>query len=311
MFGKKSSGSQSSGKSAKASQGARKKSNILLAVAVVIGLSLLLYPSFSNYWNSRHSTQAISSYVEVVQGMSDTDKEKIWAEAEAYNKDLLKNGIQYNPDSNQKKRYAKCLNVDGSGLMGYIEIAKLNVSLPLYHGTTDRVLQVAVGHLEWSSLPVGGETAHAAFSGHRGLPSAKLFTDLDQLDEGDTFTLNILDETLTYEVDQIRIVKPDELQDLTFEEGKDYCTLVTCTPYGINTHRLLVRGHRVSNEFDATHIVSDAVMVDSVVVSAVLAVPLLIIAVVFLLRPVKRRNRNSNEMDIGEMLSVIKRDYLL
>ena len=178
--------------------------------------------------------------------------------------------------------------------MGYIEIPSIDVMLPIYHGTSEEVLQTAIGHIEGSSLPIGGPSTHCVISGHRGLPSARLFTDIDQLSEGDTFTLLVLDETLTYEVDQIRIVEPDDTSLLTIEEGQDLCTLVTCTPYGVNSHRLLVRGHRVENQETAgvLRITADAMMIDSRYVAPVIAVPILIIVIlVMVLRPLGRRKK--------------------
>ena len=247
-------------------------SAILLILGCVVGLSMLLYPSFADYWNSRVSMVAITDYEKTVETLDESEYEEIWQAARTYNEILYhgSGGTEYS----LADHYDECLNVSGVGLMGYVEIPKIKVMLPLYHGVSDSVLQIAAGHLEWTSLPVGGENTHCALSGHRGLLSAKLFTDLDQLREGDEFMLNILDETLTYQVDQIRIVEPEDTSDLAIEEGKDYCTLVTCTPYGINTHRMLVRGHRVETKI-GVHIVSEAVLVDQLIVASFLALPVL------------------------------------
>ena len=211
--------------------------------------------------------------------MDTSDYERMWAEADAYNEKLYESGHGLGLKKKEKKEYNKLLNVSGTGIMSYIEIPKIKCSLPIYHGTDEGVLQIAIGHIEGSSLPVGGVNTHCVLSGHRGLPSAKLFSNLDKLEEGDIFMIRTLDQTLTYEVDQIRIVLPDEVDDLKIEEGKDLCTLVTCTPYGINTHRLLVRGHRVANreEAEAVRVTADAMQVDNRIVAACIAVPVLLI----------------------------------
>lgn len=225
----------------------KRLSTIFLILIFLTGLSLLLYPTVSDYWNSLHQTKAIAQYAEHVADLDDDTYEKLWADARRYNEDLLKKTILYEMTDEERERYESLLNVSGDGIIGSIDIPLIGCSLPIYHGTEESVLEIAVGHIENSSLPVGGAGSHCILSGHRALPSAKLFTDLDKLTEGDTFILRVLDETLTYEVDQIRIVEPREISALAIEEGKDYCTLVTCTPYGINTHRLLVRGHRIEN----------------------------------------------------------------
>lgn len=283
----------------------RRKSNILLVVIFIIGLSLLLYPSFANYWNSTRSTHLITAYTHMMNSMDEKTAEQELEKAIAYNEDLAETGFAYAPTQEQKKRYEATLNPDGTGLIGYVEIGSLGVSLPVYHGTSAAVLQVAVGHLDWSSLPVGGETSHCVLSGHRGLPSAKLFTDLDEMREGDTFELHVLNQTYTYEVDQIRTVKPAELKDLRLEEGQDYCTLVTCTPYGINSHRLLVRGHRVSNDMGAV-VISEAVKIEPLVVASVLAIPLLIIAILLFLRPNPRRYEDLGDFQADKALVEIQ-----
>ena len=246
-------------------------------IICVAGLSLLLYPSFSNYWNSKHSTRAISHYVESIGNLEREEYQRIWQNAVDYNNELCKRENPYLLSDELREKYESLLDVSGTGVMGYIEISKLGISLPVYHGTAESVLQIAIGHLDWTSLPVGGESAHCVLSGHRGLPSAKLFTDLDKLREGDIFTFSILNETLTYEVDQIRIVEPIDVKDLVIENGKDYVTLVTCTPYGINTHRLLVRGHRVENQnANNVTVISEAVVIDTMVVASIVATPILI-----------------------------------
>ena len=220
-------------------------STIVLVLLLLIGLSLLLYPTVSDYWNSFHQTRAIATYAENVAALDNASYDAIWDAARQYNRNLCSRSNSFLLSEEQKAEYESLLDISGQGVMGYIEIPEIDVSLPIYHGTEDPVLQVAVGHLEWTSLPVGGESTHCVLSGHRGLPSAKLFTDLDKLEEGDCFYLHILDETLAYQVDQIKVVEPEHTEDLEITAGQDYCTLVTCTPYAINTHRMLVRGTRI------------------------------------------------------------------
>ena len=254
-------------------------STILLVAVLIVGVGLLVYPSLSDYWNSFHQTRAIASYSDAVSTMDNADYDRIWSEAEAYNAALAEKANPYFFTEEDQKLYEDRLNISGTGVMGYIDIPEIKCTLPIYHGTSHAVLQIAVGHVEGTSLPVGGEGTHCVLSGHRGLPSARLFTDLDQLVAGDLFLLQILDETLTYEVDQIHIVLPTEVSDLTIEKGKDYCTLVTCTPYGVNSHRLLVRGHRVANEEAVAHVrvTADAIRIDPILVAPAAAVPMLLL----------------------------------
>ena len=220
---------------------------ILFIITLLAGLSLLLYPTVSDWWNSLHQSRAIAGYTEAVAGLDEESYEMWWEKARQYNEELPHKKDRYRMTEEEKEEYEAQLNVAGDGIMGYIEIPRIKCSLPVYHGTDEAVLQIAVGHMVGTSLPVGGETSHCVLSGHRGLPSAKLFTDLDKVEKGDYFLLHILDETLAYEVDQITVVLPEEANALELTAGKDYCTLVTCTPYGINTHRLLVRGSRMEN----------------------------------------------------------------
>ena len=260
-----------------------------LILILLVGLSLLLYPTVSDYWNSFHQSRAIASYAE--------DKA-----AKKYNEALAKGDINYVLKDEQKEKYESLLNVSGTGVMGYIEIPSINCSLPIYHGTDEAALQIAVGHLEWTSLPTGGESTHCVLSGHRGLPSAKLFTDLDRLVEGDIFVLRVLDEVLTYEVDQILIVEPEETEDLQIEKGKDYCTLVTCTPYGINTHRLLVRGHRIENleESGIVRVTADAIQIQPLFVAPIVAIPMLLVLLIILLLPKKKKDNSGGEYNEEE-----------
>lgn len=219
-------------------------STIIIALIFLAGLGFLLYPTVSNLWNRAHQSRAIATYTKQVEKLDDSQNKEMLKAARKYNKSLLKKSDHWKLSKKDKKKYESLLDVSGTGIMGYIEVPKIDCSLPIYHGTDEGALQIAIGHLEGSSLPVGGKSTHCVLSGHRGLPSARLFTDLDQMEEGDVFVLNVLGRKLAYEVDQIKVVLPDEMYDLEIVQGKDLCTLVTCTPYGINTHRLLVRGHR-------------------------------------------------------------------
>ena len=267
-------------------------STILLLLVFLAGLSLLLYPTFSDWWNSLHQSQAVAGYAQQVSDMDDDTYEQMWADAWDYNASLLSRTNALTLTNQQKSQYNRMLNLGSNSVMGYIEIPKIGVTLPIYHGTDEAVLQVAVGHLEWTSLPVGGESSHCVVSGHRGLPSAKLFTNLDKLQTGDTFQMCVLDEVLTYEVDQIRIVEPHQTDDLRIVEGEDLCTLVTCTPYGINSHRLLVRGHRVENAVKTTiRVTSDAMQIEPMLVAPVVALPMLLLLLIFMLRPKRSHNK--------------------
>ena len=263
---------------------------ILLIVVLLAGLSLLLYPFVSDYWNSLHQSRAIATYMEAVTELDEAAYEEWWDGAKAYNASLPGTQNRFLPDKEEQRNYEKLLDISGTGILGYVEIPNIDVLLPIYHGTDEEVLQVAIGHIEGSSLPVGGESTHCVISGHRGLPSSRLFTDLDQLTEGDVFILRVLDETLTYEVDQIQTVDPYDLSALEIDPEKDYCTLVTCTPYGINTHRLLVRGHRIPN-LPEESVQQVAVNEQTVLIAsaAALAVSAVVIVVVLLARARRKR----------------------
>ncbi len=263
---------------------------LILILIFLLGLSLLLYPTLSDYWNSFHQSRAIASYAEAVAEMDNELYQAMLADAAAYNAKLTQRGTKWHLSDGELAEYEDLLRVSDRGVMGHIEIPAINVSLPIYHGTSDSVLQEGVGHLEGSSLPVGGESTHCVISGHRGLPSARLFTDLDELREGDTFMLCVLNETLTYEVDQILIVEPTDLSALNIVAGEDYCTLVTCTPYGVNTHRLLVRGHRIETENVSTiRVTGDAVQLESTLIAPLVAAPILLVLLVLLLFKTRRR----------------------
>ncbi len=255
---------------------------IFLILISLTGLSLLLYPTISDWWNSFHQSRAIVDYAHSIENLDADTYQKILSDARAYNKDLLTRGNRFSLSEDDIEEYDNLLNPLGTGIMGYIEIPQIQVSLPVYHGTSDAVLSTGVGHIAGSSLPVGGKSTHCVLSGHRGLPSAKIFSNLDRLVEGDIFVVHTMDEVLTYEVDQIRIVLPREISDLRIEPDKDYCTLVTCTPYGINTHRLLVRGHRIENIKDSgnIHILSDALQIDSMLVAPIIAAPILLVLLI-------------------------------
>ncbi len=265
----------------------RKKQNLLSTIILVflllVGLSVMLYPTVSDWWNSRTQSRAIASYNEAVAGMDDTDYEKILTQAHEYNAQLSQ---VYAPFSNYETiaGYEELLDISGTGIMGYISIPQIGVELPIYHGTSESVLNIAAGHLQGSSLPVGGENTHAVISAHRGLPSARLFTDIDQLVVGDIFTITVLDEVLTYEVEEILIVLPSEMDKLAIIPGGDYVTLMTCTPYGVNTHRLLVRSHRIDTAVEEQRTVrvsADAVQVDPMLVVPLISAPLVLLLILF------------------------------
>lgn len=266
-----------------------KLSTIILVLIMVAGVALLLYPTISDYWNSLHQSRAIATYVRTVEEMDTVDKEGLWAEAVQYNKELAESGYKFNLSDKELQVYEQMLSTEDTDVMAFVEIPKIRCNLPIYHGTDEAVLQVGIGHLEWSSLPVGGKSTHCVISGHRGLPSAKLFTDIDQLQEGDIFMIRTLDKTLTYEVDQIRTVLPEELQELEIEKGQDYCTLMTCTPYGVNTHRMLVRGTRIENL--SASVMTEATRIDPMVVASILTVVILTIILIWLIVGLMR-NRN-------------------
>ena len=263
--------------------------NFLLILVLLLGLSLLLYPSFSEHWNAKRQSRVISTYSENVAHLDENKYAEVWDSAIRYNQDLLTRHNTFTLTPEQQVVYNDQLNVSGDGIMGYIEVPSINCMLPIYHTVEEKILQMAVGHLEWTSLPTGGEGTHSVLSGHRGLPSARLFTDLDQLREGDRFMLHILDELLTYEVDQILIVEPQETSELQIRPGMDLCTLVTCTPYGVNSHRLLIRGHRVANAPQTTlmRVTADAIQIEPLIVAPVIAGMLL--AALFVLLGIRDR----------------------
>lgn len=251
-----------------------------MPIVFLIGFALLVYPSFSDYWNSFHQSEAIMHYAEAVADMKEEDYKRLLDSATDYNNT---HPINWNFTDKDREEYNKELNFNNDGTMGYIEIPKIDVKLSIFHGTDESVLQTSIGHLEGTSLPVGGIGTHSVLSGHRGLPSARLFSDLDQLREGDIFTIHVLNETLTYEVDQIRVVLPTDLSTLTIDPKQDYLTLVTCTPYGINTHRLLVRGHRIENVDGNASTISDAVQIKPIFIAPFIAMPICALLIIYIL----------------------------
>ncbi len=257
-------------------------STILLIAALLVGLSVMLYPTVSDWWNSKTQSRAIAEYVEQVEKLDEVDYEAILERANEYNEQIKQLSSPFT-DYDEVEGYEDILDVAGNGVMGYISIPQINVELPIYHGTSEGVLNVAVGHLQGSTLPVGGEGTHAVISAHRGLPSAKLFSDLDELVVGDTFTITVLKEVYTYEVEEINIVEPDQMEKLLCVDGEDLVTLMTCTPYGVNTHRLLVRAHRIDTIYDKeTKTASvDAIQLDSLLVVPFIAAPLLILLIIY------------------------------
>ena len=268
---------------------------VVMAAGMMVGVFLLIYPSVANYWNSFHQTRAIASYAESVSHMSHDDYSRVLESAREYNRQIAATGMRWRMTDVQRAEYESQLAVEGTQIMGYVSMPKFHIKCPIYHGTDEAVLQIAVGHLEASSLPVGGESTHCLISGHRGLPSARLFTDIAKMKEGDVWTIRVLNETLTYECDQIRTVLPDDLSELQIEEGKDLCTLITCTPYGINTHRLLVRGHRIPNVDGAANLTADGIQIEPKYIAPFVAAPILLILLIILMISTRRAKRLSSE----------------
>ena len=271
----------------------RDKVGILLVLMLFIGVCVLLYPALSQYWNSKTQTHAVDNYQEILDSLPKEDYTKYFEEADHYNIALRNLDVPL-LEYSQLTEYNQILNVSGTGVMGYITIEKLGVELPLYHGTSDSVLNIACGHMEGTSLPIGGESTHSVLSAHRGLPHAKLFTDLDKMEVGDVFTITILDRIMTYQVDQIKVVNPNEIDEVHIIDGEDHCTLLTCTPYGINSHRLLVRGTRIENAAPILYVTSNAFKIDSLVATPVVAAPILLVLLIVLM--VKYRDKGSKPL---------------
>ena len=269
-------------------------STILLVAIFFVGLCVLMYPTVSDFWNEKRQSQAIINYDDLIVDLTPEDYSEYFSNADSYNQKIRNMSFPFLNHKDIADEYYSTLDVNGDGMMGYITIEKIKVQLPIYHGTSDKVLNSAVGHVEGSSLPVGGESTHAVMSAHRGLPSAKLFTNLDKVEVGDVFTIRILDRTITYQVDQILIVLPEETDNLNIVPGEDYCTLVTCTPYGINTHRMLVRGTRIENiePEKVINVITEAYKIDPLIVTPAVAAPMLgILLVALLIKSGKGKNK--------------------
>ena len=271
----------------------RDKVGILLVLMLFIGVCVLLYPSLSQYWNSKTQTRAVENYQDILDSLKEEDYSALFKQAEDYNAALfqLEDPLY---DFSQLEGYGEILDVSGTGIMGYISIPKIGIELPVYHGTSPEVLNIACGHLQGTSFPVGGENTHPLLSAHRGLPHARLFTDLDKMEIGDVFTFTVLDRVVTYQVDQIKVIRPDEIDDVRIIEGEDHCTLLTCTPYGINSHRLLVRGTRIENAAPVLHVTSNAYRIDSLVATPVVAAPILLVLLIILM--IKYRDKGSKPL---------------
>lgn len=268
-----------------------KKTTVLLIVVFFVGLSVMLYPTISNYWNQRSQSKAIIDYEKMLASIEPEDYTAYFEAADSYNEKLSK--LAYPLIEFEKvDGYDETLDVTGTGMMGYLTIDKINLELPVYHGTEDSVLSIAVGHLKGTSFPVGGESTHSVVSAHRGLPTATLFTNLDHMEIGDTFYFTILDKVITYQVDQIKVVEPEEVNDIVIVDGEDYCTLLTCTPYGINTERLLVRGKRIESIANKSiHITSDATQIDPLIITPIVAMPILLVLLfIVLFKPIKKES---------------------
>lgn len=269
----------------------KKSKTIIMVLFFFMGLLIWLYPSLSDFYNQKVQSQVIVDYEALLEKYTEEDYSEIFEKASEYNEKLRKLADPYLLYK-KLKNYNNLIDVNGNGMMGYISIDKIKVELPIYHGTSENVLSNAVGHLEGSSLPVGGLGTHAVLSAHRGLPSSKLFTDVDKLEIGDTFSITVLNQMYTYEIDQITIVEPQDLSDLVIDPKKDYVTLMTCTPYGINTHRLLVRGHRIENQEKPQYITTEAFKISTLTVTPLVAVPIiLILLIIIVFQPIKNDNK--------------------
>lgn len=273
----------------------KRLSTICLVFTFFVGLAIMLYPVISDAWNAHTQSRAVASYEGTVGAMDRTTRENMLSLAEQFNEKLAADKTLFLHPESVSGEYESILNVSGTGVMGVVKIPKINVELPIYHTTAESVLQIGAGHLEGTSFPIGGKSTHAVVSGHRGLPSSRLFTDLDKLEEGDIFSFTVLDQTVTYQIDQIRIVEPSAVDDLQIVDGQDLATLFTCTPYGINSHRLLLRGHRIPNDAPVLNVAAEAVKVDPLMALPAVGLPMLVvilvIAVISNSREQKRRMR--------------------
>lgn len=272
------------------------KTVIFLTLGFLVGICILLYPAFSDYWNSMTQSRAIVDYESVLENLEPEDYTAIFDEAHAYNKALYETTFPL-LNYHLVPGYYEALHVTENDMIGYLKIDRIGVELPIYHGTSSDVLNRGVGHLEGSSLPVGGENTHSVLSAHRGLPSAKLFTDLDRLEKGDTFQIIVLDQILTYQVDFIKVIVPTDVSDLQIIEGGDYCTLFTCTPYGINTHRLLVRGVRIETiaEKPVIYVSNEAFQIEPLLVTPAVAAPMLLVLLIHLLVKYREPPKNTQQ----------------
>lgn len=282
------------------------KIGILLVLMLFVGVCGLLYPSVSQYWNTKTQSRAVTNYQEILASIKTEDYTAYFDAANKYNQDLSELSFPL-LDYGALQNYEQTLNIAGNGVMGFITINKIGVELPVYHGIAAEILNIACGHLEGTSLPVGGESTHCVLSAHRGLPHAKLFTELDKMELGDTFTITVLDRTVTYQVDQIKVVRPDEINDIQIVPGEDLCTLLTCTPYGINSHRLLVRGTRIENAAPVLHVTSNAYRIDSLVATPIVAAPILLILLIVLM--VKYRDKGSKPVISKEEEEWLKEEW--
>ena len=274
----------------------------ILVLVMLVGLGIMAYPTVSDWWNSFHASRAIASYSSQVESMDREKLDEMIKAAHEYNERLLKKPNPYVMSEEDLKEYNSLLDLSGTGIMGYITIKSIGVYIPIYPGIEESVLQIAIGHIDWTSLPVGGESTHSVVSGHRGLPSAKLFTDLDQMREGDIFSITVLNQMISYEVDQIRIVEPGDISELAVVPGEDYCTLVTCTPYGINTHRLLIRGHRVANETGDLVVPAEAFRIPNYITIPAIGIPLLFLTLIVLLIISTARRPRLRQSDLYRMI---------
>ena len=283
------------------------KIGLILVLMLFVGACVLLYPSVSQYWNTKTQSRAVVNYQEILASIKAEDYTEYFDAAHQYNEDLY--ALEFPLfDYDLLETYEDTLDISGSGVMGFITIAKLGVEIPIYHSVRTEVLNIACGHLEGSSLPVGGTNTHCVLSAHRGLPHAKLFTELDKMELGDTFTITVLDRTITYQVDQIKVVRPDEIDDVQIVKGQDLCTLLTCTPYGINSHRLLVRGTRIENAAPALYVTSDAYRIDSLVATPVVAAPILLFLFIALM--IKYRDKGSKPLISKEEEEWLKEEWV-
>ena len=277
------------------------KTVIFLTLGFLVGICILLYPAFSDFWNSKTQSRAITDYESVLDNLDGNEYSAIFERAHAYNKALYETNYPL-MDYKNVPGYYDTLRITDNDMIGYLKIDRIGVELPIYHGTSDDVLNRGVGHMEGSSLPIGGENTNSIMSAHRGLPSSKLFTDLDRVEKGDTFQIIILDQVLTYQVDYIKVIEPTDVSDLQIIEGGDYCTLFTCTPYGINTHRLLVRGVRIETieEKPIIYVSNEAFRIEPLLVTPAVAAPMLFVLLIHLLVKYREPPKNTQQKEKEE-----------